>query len=64
MKAFITSNDFDIVCLSQTFLDSTIPNNNVNIQINEYSLLRADHPNDIKRGGVSGTATGLEPTTT
>ena len=29
-----------------------IPNDNVNVQINGYSLLRADHPNDIKRGGV------------
>ena len=52
MEAFITSNNFDLVCLSETFLDSTIPNDDINIQINGYSLLRADHPNDIKRGGV------------
>ena len=50
--AFITNNNFDLVCLSETFLDSTITNNNVNIQINQYSLLRADHPNDIQCGGV------------
>ena len=52
MEAFITSNISDLVCLSETFLDSTIPNDDVNIQINRYSLLRADYPNDIKRGGV------------
>ena len=52
MEAFITSNNFDLVCLSETFLDSTIPNDDANIQINGYSLLRAGHPNDIKRGGV------------
>ena len=52
VEAFITSNNFDLVCLSETFLDSTIPNDDVNIQINGYSLLRADNPNDIKRGGV------------
>ena len=52
VEAFITSNNFDLVCLSETFLDSTIPNDDVNIQINGYSLLRADHPNNIKRGGV------------
>ena len=52
VEAFITSNNFDLVCLSETFLDSTIPNDDVNIQINAYSLLRADHPNNIKRGGV------------
>ena len=49
VEAFITSNNFDLVCLSETFLDSTIPNNDINIQISRYSLLRADHPNDIKR---------------
>ena len=52
VEAFITSNNFDLVCLSETFLDSTILNEDVNIQMKGYSFLRADHPNDIKRGGV------------
>ena len=52
VEAFITSNKFDLVCLSETFSDSTIPDDDANIQINGYSLLTADHPNDIKRGGV------------
>ena len=52
VDAFITTSNFDIVCLSETFLDSTILNNNENIQMNGYSLLRADHPNDSKGGGI------------
>ena len=52
IEAFITTSNFDIVCLSEMFLDSTIPGDNVNILINGYSLLRADHPNNIKRGVV------------
>ena len=48
----MTSNNFDLVCLSETFSDPTIPNDDVNIQINRYSLITADHPNDIKGGGV------------
>ena len=52
VEAFITSNNFDLVCLSETFLYSAIPNNDINIKINEYSSVRADHPNDIKRGDV------------
>ena len=52
IEAFITTSNFDIVCLSEAFLDSTIPDDDVNIQINGYSLLRADHPSNIKRGGV------------
>ena len=52
IEAFVTTSNFDIVCLSETFLDSTIPDDDENIQINGYSLLRADNPNDIKPGGV------------
>ena len=44
VEAFITSINFEIVCLSETFLNSSIPNNDVNIQINGCSSLKADHP--------------------
>ena len=37
VKAFIISNNFYLVCLSETFLDSAIPNDDVNIQIKGYS---------------------------
>ena len=53
IEAFITTSNFDIVCLSETFLDSTIlDDDDENMQINGYSLLRANHPNDIKHGGA------------
>ena len=51
-KTFITAYNFDILCLSETFLDSTITHNDENINFSGYSLLRVDHPNKIKRGGV------------
>ena len=44
--------NFDIVCLSETILDSTVPYNYENININGYSLLKVDHPNNIKQEGV------------
>ena len=49
IEAFSTTGNFYIVCLSETFLDSTKTDGDVN----GYSLLRADHPSNIKRGGVS-----------
>ena len=52
IQAFITTHNFDIVYLAETFLDSTIPHDDENININGYSLLRVDHPNNIKRGGI------------
>ena len=52
IEAFITTHNFDIICLSETFLDSTVFQYDENIMINRYSLLRADHPSNSKRGGV------------
>ena len=49
---YIATNNFDIVCLSETFLDSSIPNDENRINIAGYSLLRADHPSNTKKGGV------------
>ena len=48
IEAFITTSNFDIVCLPETFPDLTIPDDDENIKIHGYSLLRAKHPNDIK----------------
>ena len=52
IEAYIATNNFDIVCLSETFLDSSIPNDDHRINIAGYSLLRADHPSNTKKGSV------------
>ena len=36
--------------MSETYLDSSTPNNLIDIE--GYKLVRADHPDDTKRGGV------------
>ena len=51
LEAFISTHNFDILCLSETFLSSTIDFNDGNININGYSILRADHPSNNKRRG-------------
>ena len=38
--------------MSENFLDSTIDLNDDNINIDGYSIFRADHPSNNKRGGV------------
>ena len=50
LKAYISTYKHDFICLSETYLDSSIPDNV--IQIEGYNLVRADHPDNIKRGGV------------
>ena len=40
----------DFLCLSETYLDASVPDSL--LEIDRYNLVRADHPNDTKRGGV------------
>ena len=40
------------MCLSETFLNSSIQNDDNRIKIDGYNLIRSDHPSDSKKGGV------------
>ena len=40
----------DFICLSETYLDSTILDSL--LEIDRYNLVCADHPHNMKRGGV------------
>ena len=48
LKADITIYYYDIICLSQTYLDSSILSDDKNLEIPEYDLIRADHPSNSK----------------
>ena len=52
LTAYLSVNKFDIVCLSETFLNSEILTDDENLQIPGYSIARVGHPSNIKRGGV------------
>ena len=41
---------YDIICISETFLDSLA--NESSLLIPGYHLLRTDHSNNLKKGGV------------
>ena len=52
LRAYTTAHNFDVICLSETYLDSSILHDDNNLQIPGYNLYRKDHPLNIKRGGV------------
>ena len=52
LEGYINVNDIDIICLSETFLDSSIPIDDNRLSIPGYSMMRADHPSNTKRDGV------------
>ena len=41
-----------MICLSESYLDASVSSDNDNLNINGYKLVRADHPGNVKRGGV------------
>ena len=43
LKAYIILHKFDIICLSETYLDSTIPNDDDKLQIPGYTLILTIH---------------------
>ena len=52
LEAYATTHNFDLICLTETFLDSSYQNDDPRLQLTGYSILRVDHPMNIKRGGV------------
>ena len=52
LSAYISAHKFDIICLSETYLNSEIPSDDENLEIPGYNLVREDHSSNCKRGGV------------
>ena len=49
---YISVHKFDIICLSETYLDSTVPLDGDNLVISGYNLICSDHPSSTQHGGV------------
>ena len=52
LQAYATQHICDTMCLSETFLDSSIQNDDGGVKIDGYNLIKSDHPSDSKKGGI------------
>ena len=52
LSSYNSIYNYDLICLSETFLDSSFLPDDPRLSLDGYNLIRADHPNDVKRGGV------------
>ena len=52
VKAYLAVHKFDIVCLSETYLNSGFPFADDKVDIPGYIMVRFDHPANSKCGGV------------
>ena len=50
LKAYISKHKHDFICLSETYLNSLMPDSL--LEIDGYNLIHPDHPNVIKKGEV------------
>ena len=53
LKAYLSVQRFDIFCISETYLNSSITEDDDSLQIPRYELIRFDHPSNNKRGNVA-----------
>ena len=52
LSAFISVHKLDIICLSETYLNSETSPDDDNLEIPGYNIIRKDHPSNTKRGRV------------
>ena len=50
--AYNCIHHYDIICRSETYLNSDISSDNENLDIPDYRLIQCDHPSNDKRSGV------------
>ena len=53
LRAYLVFHKFDVICLSEIFLNSSSSPDDKTLEISGYNLVRSDHPFNSKRGGVS-----------
>ena len=52
LKTYVATHKLDVICLSETYLDSSISHDDDNLEIPGYDLFRADHPSNTKQSSV------------
>ena len=52
LTAYNLVHSFDIICLSETYLNSETPLNDTGLKLPGYDLFRSDYPSKNKRRGV------------
>ena len=53
IEVYNTHDNFDMIFLSETYLDSSYADDDTRLNLKDFTLIRADNPHNCKRGGVS-----------
>ena len=55
LRAYVSMKKFDVVYLSETYLDSSYLSDDDNFYLPGHNLVRANHPSNAKKGGILKT---------
>ena len=50
LRVYLSTHKFDVICISETYRDTS--HEEANLEIVGYTLIRADHPSNTKRGST------------
>ena len=52
LRAYVSIHKFDVICMSETFLNPDAASDDDNLKTERYNIVRPDHPSNSKRAGV------------
>ena len=52
LGAYNTVSKFDMICISESYLDSSLSSDSEQLSIEGYKLVRNDYPGSLRRGGA------------
>ena len=52
LEAYNTHYMYDIICISETYLDSSVPYDDPRLNLSVYKFVKADNLSNSERGGV------------
>ena len=52
LRVYISTYKFDVICISETYLDSDTSDDDKNLKVVGYNLIRIDHPSNTIRGDI------------
>ena len=55
LMAYLSTHKFDVICISETYLNTDTSTVDENLEIAGYTLIRADHPSNTSRGVFAST---------
>ena len=61
LKAYLSVQRFNIFCISETYLNSSVTEDDGSLQIPGYDLIISDHPSNNKKGGAANCCKNFLP---